>query len=131
MTGVTSYPAHAEACVAWLTLKPDGSCSSPMTITSFALRAAAVLGTCAHACANGAAASFAVRVPAVEAGVAEAVAASKSTAATTAPTTDHRRLSIDSSFLLTATVIPSTIGDGSRGVFAQPEPECVAFSQSR
>src|SRR6185503_17785306 len=38
-------------------LKPTTSCSAPNTSTLFAFRALAVLGTLAHDCANGAAAS--------------------------------------------------------------------------
>src|SRR3954447_13916195 len=40
-------------------LKPTTSCSAPNTSTLFAWRAAAVLGTFAHDCANGAAESVA------------------------------------------------------------------------
>src|SRR5579864_9438851 len=94
MTGVSSYAAQAELCVAWLTLKPDGSCSSPMTTTELALRPAVVLGTFAHDSANGAALSAAVRCAAVVA-VAVADAASATTAAPTRASA-QKRLCIDS-----------------------------------
>src|SRR5579864_366207 len=100
MTGVSSYPAQAELCVAWLTLKPDGSCSSPRTMTELAFRPAVVLGTFAHDWANGAALSSAVRCAAVLA-VAVADAASATVAAPTRASA-QKRLCIDSLRLVCA-----------------------------
>src|SRR5579864_6488195 len=80
MTGVSSYAAQAELCVAWLTLKPDGSC--------------------AHDWAKGAALSSAVRCAAVFA-VAVADAASATVAAPTRASA-QKRLCIDSLRLVCA-----------------------------
>src|SRR5438876_8131882 len=87
--------AQNEFSVAWSVLKPAGSCSLPKTRTSFALRPAAVLGTFAHAWANGAAASDEARVLPATLVVAVADIAKTITAAAT-PTRSQRRLCIES-----------------------------------
>src|SRR5205807_5803732 len=89
-------PAQSSAQQLRLVLNPSMSCSAPNTTTFAALRPAVVLGTCAHAWANGAAAGVPSATAAEPATLVFAVAdaASKSTAAA-APTRSQRRLCID------------------------------------
>src|SRR5437667_5987102 len=76
-------------------LKPLRSCTIPKTRTDFALRAAGVLGTCAHARANGAAADCAPAERVVVLVDAVSVAPTRDTA-TAAPARSQRRLRIGS-----------------------------------
>src|ERR1700760_787201 len=72
------------------------SCSAPNTTTFAALRPAVVLGTCAHAWANGAAAGVPSATAAEPATLVFAVAdAAKRSTAAAAPTRSQRRLCID------------------------------------
>src|SRR6266566_4309591 len=87
--------AQNEFWVAWLVLKPAGSCSPPKTRMSFAVRPAVVLGTFAHDAANGAAASDVARVLPATLVVAVADIA-RTITAVAAPTRSHRRLCIES-----------------------------------
>src|SRR6266516_1963345 len=78
-------------------LNPTMSCSCPKTRTSFALRAAVVLGTLAHAWAKGAAAGVASAACAEPATLVVAVAdAATMSTASAIPARSHRRLCIDS-----------------------------------
>src|SRR5579864_4904675 len=72
------------------------SCSAPNTTTFAAWRPAVVLGTCAHAWANGAAAGVPSATAAVPATLVFAVAdAARRSTAAAAPTRSQRRLCID------------------------------------
>ena len=90
------FPAHSSLQQLRLVLKPSMSCSAPNTTTFAALRPAVVLGTCAHACANGAAAG----VPSdTRAALVFAVADDATTKrAAAAPASSKRRLCINSPF---------------------------------
>ncbi len=86
-------PAHSSLQQLRTVLKPSMSCSAPNTTTFAALRPAVVLGTCAHAWANGAAAGVPSATAAVPATLVFAVAdAARRSTAAAAPTRSQRRV---------------------------------------
>ena len=104
-------------------LNPSMSCSMPDTSTFEALRAAAVFGTAAHACANGAAAGVASAAPAaVTVRCAAAAAVVSTSAAASAPPASQKRLCIESPSLMVVAHRPLRPARAGAGGGRGPDP---------